>query len=110
MIISELKAFDLLTLKFNLPEKDARQVVAEFRRIDEGIRHKVKEEINARENIFLTKDDKVELIDRIEKVRVEMEKTRTDMEKTRSDLIKWMFIFWIGQLAAIFGMFKVFFT
>ncbi len=28
------------------------------------------------------------------------------IEKTRADMIKWMFIFWISQLAAIFAMLR----
>ena len=32
------------------------------------------------------------------------------IEQVRADIIKWMFIFWIGQLAAIFTMIKVFFS
>ncbi len=29
--------------------------------------------------------------------------TKQDLSETKSDIIKWMFIFWIGQLAATFG-------
>jgi hypothetical protein len=46
----------------------------------------------------MTKNDKVELISRIESVR--------------GDAIKWMFILWVGQLAAItvilFALFNVY--
>jgi hypothetical protein len=38
----------------------------------------------------MTKDDKVEMISRI--------------ESSKTDTIKWMFIFWIGQLAAMAGI------
>lgn len=41
-------------------------------------------------------------------LKSETEKVRSDLkleiEKVRSDLIKWMFIFWTGQLIAIGGM------
>ncbi|MEO8962097.1 MAG: hypothetical protein ABI325_09460 [Ginsengibacter sp.] len=43
-----------------------------------------------KENILMTKDDKVELISRI--------------ESSKTYTIKWMFIFWIGQLAAVAGI------
>jgi hypothetical protein len=42
------------------------------------------------EIITLVKDDKVDLISRI--------------ESSKTDIIKWMFIFWIGQLAAVAGI------
>jgi hypothetical protein len=38
---------------------------------------------------------------------------RTDLmveiEKTRSDIIKWMFLFWIGQLASLIAILQIFF-
>jgi len=30
--------------------------------------------------------------------------TKEDLANTRADMIKWMFIFWVGQLAAMFGL------
>ena len=30
--------------------------------------------------------------------------TKEDLANTRAELIKWMFIFWVGQLAAMFGL------
>ena len=30
--------------------------------------------------------------------------TKEDLANTRADMIKWMFIFWVGQLAATFGL------
>lgn len=41
------------------------------------------------EIITQMKDDKIDLISRI--------------ESSKTDTIKWMFIFWIGQLAAVAG-------
>jgi hypothetical protein len=31
------------------------------------------------------------------------------IEKTRSDIIKWMFLFWIGQLASLVAILQIFF-
>jgi len=36
----------------------------------------------------------------------EMYLLREDLAHTKSDLIKWMFIFWIGQLGATIAIFK----
>lgn len=34
---------------------------------------------------------------------------KADLAEMKADLIKWMFIFWIGQVAALFGLIKFFF-
>ena len=34
--------------------------------------------------------------------------TDSKIEASKSEIIKWTFIFWIGQIVAIAGMFKVF--
>jgi hypothetical protein len=47
-----------------------------------------------KKDILLTKEDKVELVSKI--------------ETSKSDIVKWMFIFWIGQLAATFGFILLF--
>ena len=44
-----------------------------------------------------------------EKIKDEMENktqlfaTKEDLASTKADIIKWMFIFWIGQIVATFG-------
>ena len=101
MILSELKALDLLKSKFKLSDENARAVISEINTIDKKITEQVDEEFLKRKDVFLTKDDKVELIEKIEQ-------QAQKIERTRADLIKWMFIFWIGQLAALFGLFKLF--
>ena len=101
MIISELKAFDLLKSKFKLSDENARAVIFEINAVDRKITEQVEDEFLKRKDVFLTKDDKVELIEKIEQ-------QAQKIERTRADLIKWMFIFWIGQLAALVGLFKLF--
>ncbi|BBB91609.1 MAG TPA: hypothetical protein PKA28_13510 [Methylomusa anaerophila] len=41
-------------------------------------------------------------------VRKEIADVRVEIKETKSEIIKWMFIFWIGQLVAIFGFLKFF--
>ena len=101
MIISELKAFDLLKSKFKLSDENARAVIFEINAVERKITEQVEDEFLKRKDVFLTKDDKVELIKKIEQ-------QAQKIERTRADLIKWMFIFWIGQLAALVGLFKLF--
>jgi len=34
--------------------------------------------------------------------------TKVDLANTKTDTIKWMFIFWIGQIGATFGLILIF--
>jgi hypothetical protein len=38
----------------------------------------------------------------------EIGKVRVEMHSIKSDLIKWMFIFWVGQLGAMIALFFAF--
>jgi len=67
----ELKAYEIL--KNKLGEQEASTIL-------EFIEEKSEQKINQKKDIFLTKDDKV-------------------------DLIKWMVGFWIAQMAAIIGLY-----
>ncbi len=71
MSILELKVYEIFKVK--LGEKEAETVM-------EFLDSKAEEKINQKKDIFLTKDDKV-------------------------DLIKWMVGFWIAQMAAIVGLY-----
>ncbi len=77
----ELEAYEILKSRFS--DKEAAKVIEYFE-------SKAEEKINQRKDIFLTKDDKIDLVSKI--------------ESAKSDTIKWMFIFWIGQLAATAGI------
>ena len=67
----ELKAYEIL--KNKLGEQEASTIL-------EFIEEKSEQKINQKKDIFLTKDDKV-------------------------DLIRWMVGFWIAQMAAIIGLY-----
>ncbi len=86
MQISSFELFELLKPK--LGEKEAR-VLKEY------VEAKAEEKISSKKDLFLTKDDKIQLIEKIEKVR--------------SDIIKWMFIFWVGQIGVIIAILTIFF-
>ena len=36
--------------------------------------------------------------------------TKKDLATTKSAIVKWMFIFWVGQLAAMIAIAKLFFS
>lgn len=98
MEVSEITLFN--TLKGALGEEQAQIVV-------EGMKARVKEALENSKSVLATKEDvyalRNELKDGIAALNVKI-------EKTRADVIKWMFIFWAGQLAAIFGLLRVFFS
>ena len=49
----------------------------------------------------------------IEKNTVEIEKIRVEVASSKADTLRWMFIFWIGQIGVlsgiIFAMLKLYF-
>ena len=49
------------------------------------------------------------LHEEIGKVMVEFAKVRQEMAGLKADLIRWMFLFWIGQLGAMLGILFAFF-
>jgi len=77
----ELEVYEIFKNRFT--EKEAAKVIEYFEA-------KAEEKISQKKDIFMTKDDKVEMISRI--------------ESSKTDTIKWMFIFWMGQLAAVAGI------
>ena len=77
----ELEVYEIFKNRFT--EKEAAKVIEYFQA-------KAEEKIRQKKDVFMTKDDKVELISRI--------------ESSKTDIIKWVFIFWIGQLAAVAGI------
>ena len=83
MVVSEIDLYNILKAKFG--DQEAQSVV-------QGIKSAVKDEFDNKKDVLATKQDLMDL--------------RIEMEKNRSDLIKWMFIFWIGQLAAFTAIAK----
>ncbi len=62
------------------------------------IENKIKDEFDRNSDILATKQDLAKL---------EIKLTEKFLE-AKSDTIKWMFIFWIGQIAATFGFILLF--
>jgi hypothetical protein len=86
----ELEVYEIFKNRFS--EKEAAKVIEFFEA-------KSDEKINQKKDVFMTKDDKVELVTRI--------------ESAKSELIKWSFIFWVGTvltiLGGLFAILKLFF-
>jgi len=62
------------------------------------IEDKIKDEVQVQSNILATKQD-------LAAVELKLSEKISD---TRADMIKWMFIFWIGQVAVTFGFILLF--
>jgi len=86
MQLAEIELYEIL--KSKLGEKEAKTLV-------EYIETKVDKKLDEKKDILATKQDIGSL--------------EIKIEKTRSDIIKWMFIFWIGQLASLMAILQIFF-
>ena len=83
--ISLTKLYDLLSVKVG---KETAGNLTSF------IEEKVKEEVHLKSQILATKQDIADV--------------RLDAATNKSELIKWMFIFWIGQVGVTFGFILLF--
>jgi hypothetical protein len=97
MQVAELELYEIL--KNKLGEKEAKSII-------EYVEAKVEKKLEEKKDIFATKEDVNNLR---ETLKEEINKLRIEIEKTRADLIKWMFLFWIGQLASLIAILQIFF-
>lgn len=77
----ELKIYEIFKARFS--EQEAASVIEYFEQ-------KAEQKYNEKKDVLATKEDIGQL--------------RKEIEASKSDIVKWMFIFWIGQMAAIFGL------
>lgn len=87
MTVSEIDLYNILKKK--LGEKEADTLVS-------FVKTEVKTKFEDQKDYFSSKEDlanvKAELVEKI--------------TAFKADIIKWMFIFWVGQLAAVFAFLK----
>jgi hypothetical protein len=91
MIVSEIKLYELLKAK--LGEKEAEAFV-------HILEKKVDDKFDDAKQTIATKEDLARVEGRLE----------TKIAETKAELIKWMFIFWIGQITVIAGLLTYFFS
>jgi len=89
------EAVDSLIRLINHSQADQKRDILEI--VEEKFEHRLSEEIS---NL------KVTLLEKINEVDTRLFK---EMTKNKSDLIKWMFLFWAGQVAVILGILFAFF-
>ncbi|MBI5050648.1 MAG: hypothetical protein HZC11_07235 [Nitrospirae bacterium] len=79
MQVAEIELYEIL--KSKLGEKEAKSLV-------EYIETKVEKKLDEKQDILATK---------------------ADLANVKADIIKWMFLFWIGQLASLIAILQIFF-
>ncbi|MBI4691566.1 MAG: hypothetical protein HY754_15080 [Nitrospirae bacterium] len=101
MSVDTLKIYEILAA--NLPESQAKAVA---KAIDEAI----EADTERKKEILVTKED---LHSEVSKLEKEIARLEIKIESTKSEIIKWMFIFWLGQIVVlsgiIFAMLKLYF-
>ncbi|MBD3376822.1 DUF1640 domain-containing protein [candidate division KSB1 bacterium] len=96
------EAVDSLIRLINQTQTEQKAELLEF--VEEKFEHRLTLEIG-KVNERLTE----EIGNVNERITQETSKLDVKIESTRADLIKWMFIFWIGQVAALLGILFAFF-
>lgn len=86
---SDIQLFQILKLKMG--EKEAEALVT-------FVDNKIKENNEINLKVLATRED-------IANLRTEL---KVEMKEMKAEMIKWMFIFWVGQLAATFGLIMVY--
>jgi hypothetical protein len=85
MSVTEIQLFQILKAK--LGEQEAEQLVS-------FVKEEVRTELDNKKEILATKED--------------IANTKEALANTKADIIKWMFIFWIGQIAVTVGFILMF--
>ena len=62
------------------------------------IEDRIKSEFEDRSQMLATKSD----------IQLTVQNTKTEIAIAKTEMIKWMFIFWIGQIGATFGFILLF--
>ena len=88
--------------------EDKASVLAEFVEYVESRKSATSEELKETELKLQKEIEQVRL--EVEQVRKELKETELKLQKeiseTKASLIKWMFLFWIGQIIAFAGLLK----
>lgn len=87
--ISITKLYDLLSTKIG---KEGAENLTNF------IEYKIVEELESKTQILATRDELHQVESRLER----------KISESKVDMIKWMFIFWVGQVVATFGFILLF--
>ena len=104
---------DLLVLKEELSARMDRQKEELMARMnhqkDELVERMERQKDELVERMERQKEELVERMDRkFESIEQRFNQLNVQVKSDKSDMIKWMFIFWAGQLLAMFALFRFF--
>lgn len=88
MQVAEIELYEIL--KEKIGEKEAKSVIG-------YVEAKVEKKFEEKRDILVTKED-------LANAKAELE---IKIEKIRTDIIKWMFIFWVGQIGALIAILQI---
>jgi hypothetical protein len=100
-MIGTIELFEALKTRFG--EEEAKVIVKEIEKIETGVEAKVDKAVELKTEVL--KNDIKSLKEHIDLTFA----TKEDIANSKADMIKWMFIFWIGQVAVIAGLLAYFF-
>jgi hypothetical protein len=96
LTVTITKLYDLVSVKLG---KETAENLTTF------IEEKIKCEVDTKTSILATKED-------VARAETKIETSKTDLIKdaanNRAEMIKWMFVFWAGQMLAMFGLIVLF--
>lgn len=124
MPTADLKLHDIFRIKFRLSEPDAREVVQKLQETiqeQQTLKHEhtveiinkdiksLQDAINVRfeslKNQFESLKDHIDIKFA---TKEELAHVGTKIERSKSEMVKWMFLFWIGQVVTTFGFILLF--
>jgi hypothetical protein len=98
--ITITKLYELVSVKLG---KETAENLTTF------IGEKISSEVDIKTSILATKEDLAREVGNSKaELTKEIGNTNTKIESCKAEVIKWMFIFWVGQLAAMFGLIQLF--
>jgi hypothetical protein len=101
---TSLQTYDLLKAE-NLPEEHARAVTLAIQSSESSVVTELRAfraEVSARFDVL---EGRVDVIDhRFDGLR-DIFATKVELAETKAELVRWMFLFWVGQTAVITGVF-----
>ena len=92
-MLATIKLFEVLKTRFS--DEDAKFVVEQIEKIEARVETKVENVFDQKKDVLATKGD-IAIVN--EKIAI-----------AKADMIKWMFIFWIGQIATFIAIAKFIF-
>ena len=123
MIVDEIKLFELL--KSRIGEKEAEAFVQILETKVNGKFEEAKTTLSTKEDVANLRGElkedianlRTELKGDIANLRAELKEDianlraelKQDIANTRADIIKWMFIFWVGQIGILIAILNIFF-